>query len=152
MTHVVVLGIDAESATAYRRCHADSQMQFTIIGDENAEENFMRDEDKEILKKAGIPFEYLLNEQKPQDCHALVYADVVLLGISEKQLELYSGYLTAVFMMRAKANALQPFQIVYKKENSEQAQQLLRAVCGSVKEETAMWFHQMANVKELQLM
>ena len=43
MKQIVVLGTDLDTAMAYGVQHGASQMYFTFIGDENAEENIMRD-------------------------------------------------------------------------------------------------------------
>ena len=46
MKQIVVLGTDLDTAMAYGVQHGASQMYFTFIGDENAEENIMRNEDR----------------------------------------------------------------------------------------------------------
>ena len=109
MKQIVVLGTDLDTAMAYGVQHGASQMYFTFIGDENEEENIMRDEDRsKQLEKAGLRFKCIKSKQEPQDCYALVHADEVLLGIFKEQQDSYRDYLKAVLPMRAKTNAGQP--------------------------------------------
>ena len=109
MKQIVVLGTDLDTAMAYGVQHGASQMYFTFIGDENAEENIMRNEDRsKQLEKAGLRFKCIRSKQEPQDCYALVHADEVLLGIFKEQQDSYRDYLKAVLPMRAKTNAGQP--------------------------------------------
>ncbi len=116
MKQIVVLGTDLDTAMAYGVQHGASQMYFTFIGDENAEENIMRNEDRsKQLEKAGLRFKCIRSKQEPQDCYALVHADEVLLGIFKEQQDSYRDYLKAVLPMRAKTNAGQPLSIRYKK-------------------------------------
>ena len=49
MKQIVVLGTDLDTAMAYGVQHGASQMYFTFIGDENVEENIMRDESRITL-------------------------------------------------------------------------------------------------------
>ena len=117
MKQIVVLGTDLDTAMAYGVQHGASQMYFTFIGDENEEENIMRDEDRsKQLEKAGLRFKCIKSKQEPQDCYALVHADEVLLGIFKEQQDSYRDYLKAVLPMRAKTNAGQPLSIRYKKK------------------------------------
>ena len=100
MKQIVVLGTDLDTAMAYGVQHGASQMYFTFIGDENAEENIMRNEDRsKQLEKAGLRFKCIRSKQEPQDCYALVHADEVLLGIFKEQQDSYRDYLKAVLPM-----------------------------------------------------
>ena len=68
MKQIVVLGTDLDTAMAYGVQHGASQMYFTFIGDENAEENIMRNEDRsKQLEKAGLRFKCIRSKQEPQD-------------------------------------------------------------------------------------
>ena len=71
MKQIVVLGTDLDTAMAYGVQHGASQMYFTFIGDENAEENIMRNEDRSNqLEKPGLRFKCIRSKQEPQDCYA----------------------------------------------------------------------------------
>ena len=134
MKQIVVLGTDLDTAMAYGVQHGASQMYFTFIGDENEEENIMRDEDRsKQLEKAGLRFKCIKSKQEPQDCYALVHADEVLLGIFKEQQDSYRDYLKAVLPMRAKTNAGHFMNELYQ----------------AMQEEEAEWFHQMVNMQEL---
>ena len=135
MKQIVVLGTDLDTAMAYGVQHGASQMYFTFIGDENAEENIMRNEDR--------------SKQEPQDCYALVHADEVLLGIFKEQQDSYRDYLKAVLPMRAKTNAGQPLSIRYKKKYKAKVLYFMNELYQAMQEEEAEWFHQMVNMQEL---
>ena len=57
MKQIVVLGTDLDTAMAYGVQHGASQMYFTFIGDENAEENIMRKREANSWRKQ----DYALN-------------------------------------------------------------------------------------------
>ena len=77
MLHTVVLGMDYKRAVLYETRNRESHRQFTFIGDENAENKYRRKEDSsDIYRESSV---YLLRKMEPQDCHALVYADEVML-------------------------------------------------------------------------
>ena len=148
MKQIVVLGTDLDTAMAYGVQHGASQMYFTFIGDENAEENIMRNEDRsKQLEKAG--FKCIRSKQEPQDCYALVHADEVLLGIFKEQQDSYRDYLKAVLPMRAKTNAGQPLSIRYKKKYKAKVLYFMNELYQAMQEEEAEWFHQMVNMQEL---
>ena len=151
MKQIVVLGNNGvDMAMSYLKHHAIAQTYFTFIGDENADENFMRDEDTgNQLQKAGLQFTCRKSKGEPQDCHALVYADEVLLVDVDKRRKQCTDYLKAVFLMRAKTNAGQPLTMWYRKEEQEQALCLLKAVHQTMQEEGSAWFHQMVKLQEL---
>ena len=150
MKQIVVLGTDLDTAMAYGVQHGASQMYFTFIGDENAEENIMRNEDRsKQLEKAGLRFKCIRSKQEPQDCYALVHADEVLLGIFKEQQDSYRDYLKAVLPMRAKTNAGQPLSIRYKKKYKEKVLYFMNELYQAMQEEEAEWFHQMVNMQEL---
>ena len=137
MKQIVVLGTDLDTAMAYGVQHGASQMYFTFIGDENEEENIMRDEDRsKQLEKAGLRY-------------ALVHADEVLLGIFKEQQDSYRDYLKAVLPMRAKTNAGQPLSIRYKKKYKAKVLYFMNELYQAMQEEEAEWFHQMVNMQEL---
>jgi len=102
MKQIVVLGNDGvDMAMSYLKHHAIAQTYFTFIGDENADENFMRDEDTgNQLQKAGLQFTCRKSKGEPQDCHALVYADEVLLVDVDKRRKQCTDYLKAVFLRK----------------------------------------------------
>lgn len=150
MKQIVVLGTDLDTAMAYGVQHGASQMYFTFIGDENEEENIMRDEDRsKQLEKAGLRFKCIKSKQEPQDCYALVHADEVLLGIFKEQQDSYRDYLKAVLPMRAKTNARQPLSIRYKKKYKAKVLYFMNELYQAMQEEEAEWFHQMVNMQEL---
>lgn len=150
MKQIVVLGTDLDTAMAYGVQHGASQMYFTFIGDENAEENIMRDEDRsKQLEKAGLRFICIKNKQEPQDCYALVHANEVLLGIFKEQQDSYRDYLKAVLPMRAKTNAGQPLSIRYRKKHKAKVLNFMNELYQAMQEEEAEWFHQMVNMQEL---
>ena len=150
MKQIVVLGTDLDTAMAYGVQHGASQMYFTFIGDENEEENIMRDEDRsKQLEKAGLRFKCIKSKQEPQDCYALVHADEVLLGIFKEQQDSYRDYLEAVLPMRAKTNAGQPLSIRYKKKYKAKVLYFMNELYQAMQEEEAEWFHQMVNMQEL---
>ena len=150
MKQIVVLGTDLDTAMAYGVQHGASQMYFTFIGDENAEENIMRNEDRsKQLEKAGLRFKCIRSKQAPQDCYALVHADEVLLGIFKEQQDSYRDYLKAVLPMRAKTNAGQPLSIRYKKKYKAKVLYFMNELYQAMQEEEAEWFHQMVNMQEL---
>ena len=65
MKQIVVLGTDLDTAMAYGVQHGASQMYFTFIGDENAEENIMRNEDRsKQLEMAIYLYAYLTRDRK----------------------------------------------------------------------------------------
>lgn len=150
MKQIVVLGTDLDTAMAYGVQHGASQMYFTFIGDENEEENIMRDEDRsKQLEKAGLRFKCIKSKQEPQDCYALVHADEVLLGIFKEQQDSYRDYLKAVLPMRAKTNAGQTLSIRYKKKYKAKVLYFMNELYQAMQEEEAEWFHQMVNMQEL---
>lgn len=150
MKQIVVLGTDLDTTMAYGVQHGASQMYFTFIGDENAEENIMRDEDRsKQLEKAGLRFTCIKSKQEPQDCYALVHADEVLLGIFKEQQDSYRDYLKAVLPMRAKTNAGQPLSIRYRKKHKAKVLYFMNELYQAMQEEETEWFHQMVNMQEL---
>lgn len=147
MIHVVILGSDDNRAESYINNHADTKRKFICIGDKNADYIVKRDIK---IKEAVCKCTHLLPQLKPQDCHALVNADELVLCEHKNQLKVYAEYLTAVFSMRAKTNAGQPLVIIYVKEITENVQELITIVGNSLQPEAYNWFQNMVRYREYQ--
>ena len=147
MLHTVVLGMDYKRAVLYETRNMESHRQFTFIGDENAENKYRRKEDSsDIYRESSV---YLLRKMEPQDCHALVYADEVMLVNATDQIKLYADYLTAVFSMRAQTNFGQPLRILYEKEAEQAVQCFLNKVVQHLCPSAAFWYYRMVTRKGL---
>ena len=134
MIHVVILGSDDNRAESYINNHADTKWQFICIGDKNADYIVKRDIK---IKEAVCKCTHLLPQLKPQDCHALVNADELVLCEHRNQLN-------------AKTNAGQLLVIVYVKEITENVQELITIVGNSLQPEAYSWFQNMVSYREYQ--